>query len=286
MDTTTRELITELEENPTWQYAYVVGGPDSGKTTFCQYLFGRVKSQFLTAYIDCDPGQSVIGPPTTVGLNLYPKNRDNKKFTCLRFVGSTSPIGNMLQTLSGIKRLTEKAVEMGAQKIVIDSSGFVFGSPGQEFQFQVIDLLQPDYIVSIQQGNALESLLKNFSPHKKIKIRRLHVSQEINRRSFADRQNYRSIKLQKYFQEAILKKLNFRTLGLHGMIPGPQKAEISKNLLIALCDQENYVVKLGIIHTINFRETFLTFYAPPFDSQKVASIQFGSMYLDKTGKEL
>ena len=87
MDTTIREIITELKENPAWQYASVLGGTDSGKTTFCQYLLGRLKSQFLTAYIDCDPGQSVIGPPTTVGLNVYPKNTDNKQFAYLRFVG-------------------------------------------------------------------------------------------------------------------------------------------------------------------------------------------------------
>jgi polynucleotide 5'-hydroxyl-kinase GRC3/NOL9 len=50
---------------------YVLGAPDQGKTTFCRFLVQELSADTLTGFLDCDTGQSTIGPPATVGLALY-----------------------------------------------------------------------------------------------------------------------------------------------------------------------------------------------------------------------
>ncbi len=51
----------------------VLGGPDCGKSTFCRYVLGLAQTaKKQIAFIDGDLGQSHLGPPATLGLNLYP----------------------------------------------------------------------------------------------------------------------------------------------------------------------------------------------------------------------
>ncbi|MDD1678235.1 MAG: polynucleotide 5'-hydroxyl-kinase, partial [Methanomicrobiales archaeon] len=100
---------------------YVAGGVDRGKTSLCRYLVASLRERVLTAYLDCDTGQSTIGPPGTVGCALY--DRPTEQY--LRFVGSASPVGHLLPLLTGAKRLLERAQERGAGIVVVDSPGYI-----------------------------------------------------------------------------------------------------------------------------------------------------------------
>ena len=274
-----KNLLTEFEQKPHRQLIYVLGPTDSGKTTFCRFVHDNLKTKFLTAYIDCDPGQSLIGPPTTLGLEFHPQNKQEKKVNYLHFIGSTSPLGHLLQTLTGIKKLTEKVIHLGAEKIILDSSGFVLGKPAKEFQFQVIDLLLPDQLVILQKYRELQSLSLNFEKHPRIKIHRLAVSSAVSPRTQVERQNYRQEKFKHYFKFAKPQELCWKGIGFHGRIPHLRNPQKYRNRLIALCDVENFVVTLGIVRSVDFYQKILIFNSPPFDPAKVASIQFGSIYL-------
>jgi hypothetical protein len=49
----------------------VLGEPDVGKSTFSQYLYRRLCTALpQVAYLDGDPGQSVLGPPCTMTLAM------------------------------------------------------------------------------------------------------------------------------------------------------------------------------------------------------------------------
>jgi polynucleotide 5'-hydroxyl-kinase GRC3/NOL9 len=50
----------------------VIGATDTGKSTFAQYLYRRLCADpgRRVAYLDGDPGQSRLGPPTTMTLAL------------------------------------------------------------------------------------------------------------------------------------------------------------------------------------------------------------------------
>ena len=161
------KTASELKENSDCKVVYILGECDTGKTTFSCFLLRTLVAEYAVGYLDCDPGQSLIGPPATLGLKLYSKKRDNPKRdnperVFLYFVGSTSPACHIGHNIRGIKRLKEKALDKQAQKLIIDSSGFVMGKLACEFQFQLIDLLKPDYVIAFSRDYLVNRFLENF----------------------------------------------------------------------------------------------------------------------------
>jgi len=278
-------LAARLREAPGFQTVYITGQSNAGKTTLCQYLVGEL-AKLSVGHLDCDPGQSQIGPPGTVGLKILSKRSDAERDLFLRFVGATSPASNILQNLSSIKRLQEKAFERKVQKLIVDSSGYVQGSLAREFQFQVIDLMRPDVVVVLMKERSVNPLFRNFLGTPEIEILRFPVSQSAVLRSAPARRAFREGSFSRYFNDAGSREISFKHVGLHGKIPLIHHPETWKNLLIAPCDSENFALCLGIIEHIDLATNSIRFWGPPFESDAVCAIQFGSIYLDRSGKEL
>lgn len=275
-----QDLVTVLASGPPPQRAYVLGGTDSGKSTLCRHLTRELNAHGTTAYIDCDTGQSAIGPPTTVGLAITDQGRENQATTLLRFVGATSPRGHLLQTLTGAKRLLERAVPAGASAVILDSPGYISGDAAFEFQFQMIDLLQPDHIVALQRGRELERLLANFRRHPGIRIHRLGISPAVVTRPPAERRRYREEKFRAYFTGAEVHEVSLRRLGLHGRVPDLRRPVQVHRRLVALCDRWNFAIALGVIGSVDPETRRMQILMPPVDRSRAASIQFGSLHLD------
>jgi len=284
-DESWRELLDILKIEDEQKSVYVIGCSDSGKTTFCRYLLENLLGKFLTAYIDCDPGQSVIGPPTTVGMEIYESKvlSDSKQY--LMFTGSTSPKGHLLQNLTSIKCLVDFANKSGVQRLVIDSSGFVLGGIAQEFQYNVIQLIKPDFIVAFQREDELEGILKNFNKYRQLKIFRFTVSEHVRQRTSLERQIYREEKFRGYFKVVQENKINIDDYGFHGRIPGPGILK-QKNRLFSLNDDIGFVVALGIVKEVDTENKTIIFFSLPFDMEKVSNIQIGDIFLEPSGREI
>ncbi|MFO8084520.1 MAG: Clp1/GlmU family protein [Desulfobacterales bacterium] len=52
----------------------VLGETDTGKSTFCRWLVDRLAERCLTAWLDCDIGQSSLGAPSTMNLGIAETN--------------------------------------------------------------------------------------------------------------------------------------------------------------------------------------------------------------------
>jgi len=269
------DLAAALRGSDTGERVYVVGATDSGKTTLCRYLVDTAAEQTRTAYVDCDTGQSRIGPPTTEGMAVYPGPSE----PYLRFVGSTSPGGHFVQTITGAKRLVEKADELSARVTVIDSPGLVSGGVGIEFQLQMIDLLRPTRIVALQRAREIERLLANFARRPGTLIHRLAVPPAVVARPAAGRRRYREERFRAYFADARSQEIPLRGLGLQGRVPDLGNPRGIGGRLVSLNDPENFVVALGIVEDLHPGRQ-LEVFAPPFDPAAVASIRFGSISLD------
>ncbi len=277
-----QELLAEIAELTAIHspVVYVLGAVDSGKTTFSRFLVENLAKKFSTADIDCDPGQSRIGPPTTLGLRIYHPQQSPAEAPQLRFLGAISPHGYELPILAAVMRMVKRAQERAAQRIILDSCGFVLGAAAREFQFQVIDALRPDYVIAIQLAEELEGLLANFEKHRRIKIRRLAVSPAVKSRSMEERQEYRKNKYRDYFKDACIHKIALDNLSYHGRISRETGADVLHNLSIALCDIDNFTIVIGIIRETDALKRTLQVYAPDFDRAGVTAIAFGSIYLD------
>ncbi|MCU0644163.1 MAG: polynucleotide 5'-hydroxyl-kinase [bacterium] len=286
IETDWRRLLEIISAESGRKIVYVIGANDSGKSTFCHFLIDHLSEKFLTAYIDGDPGQSSIGPPTTVGLKLYKNSNKDKHDPFLWFIGATTPRGHLLQTLAGIKKLSEKAIQLGAQRIIIDSCGFVLDRAAREFQFQLIHLLQPDHIAVFETNPNIIKWLSNFRRHPAIEVHRFPISKSVIPRTIEQRKQYRDEKFKQYFETAKLQEIHLQQIGFYGRVPDLKNPGYFRNRLVALCDAENYVLTLGIAQEIDLANKKFRLIAPEFCPNEVAFIYFGSMYLSGEGKQI
>lgn len=283
VDPSWRELLARLEGAPSWRSTFIVGPVDSGKTTLCRFLGAQLAQRSRTAAIDCDPGQSTLGPPACLSSAWEPWGGGRP--LAMRFVGSTTPTGHLLQTLSGVKRLAEGAFEAGAQKALFDSSGYADMGALREFHFQTLDLLQPDHLVALQRADEMEPLLANFDRRAIPRIHRLPASEAVIRRSQAERRAHRQRKFERYFRTAQRQTLPLEGIGFHGMVPSSEAPSDYRDRLIALCGRRGFALALGIVEELDLGRAHLRLHAPPFEREQVASIQVGSIRLDRSGRE-
>lgn len=259
---------------------YVMGQTDCGKSTFCRYLAGKLAGNGTVALLDCDTGQSSVGPPTTIGVALYRGSVSHPAAVHLRFVGSTSPRGHVPQFLTGARRLLDRARRDGARFTVIDSPGYVDGAAAQEFHFQMIDLLRPDHLVCFQHGHELDAISVNFARTDAIRIHRFAVSPAVKARSRIARAAFREERFRDYFTAATLQEISIEGRGVHGTLPDSFRPDAWKNLLVAFCDAEQEILALGIVQQLDLVRLAIRCLAPPFDDSRLVSVHVGSMTLD------
>lgn len=282
IETDWRRLLEIISAKAGRKIIYVMGANDSGKSTFCHFLIDHLSQKFATAYIDGDPGQSSIGPPTTIGLKFHHRAAASK----LLFVGATTPRGHLLQIFAGIIKLTETAIRSGAQRIIIDSCGFVLDRAAREFQFQLIHLLQPNHIAVLETHPNIIKWLSNFRRHPAIEVHRLPISKSVIPRTIEQRKQYRDEKFRQYFETAKLQEIRLQQIGFHGRVPDLNNPGYFCNRLVALCDAENYVVALGIALDIDLANKLFHVVTPEFNPRAIAFIYFGSIYLTGEGKQI
>ena len=280
-------LVKELETYQRRFTVFALGENDTGKSTFCRYLASTLCQQGRrVAWIDSDLGQSILGPPASVGMTILSPPDGQEGPLLMRFVGSTSPVGHLLQTLVAVRTLIDRAMRQKADGVILDTSGFVSGRIGMEFKFQKIDLVNPTHLIALERGRELETLLKNFSFRRSLSLRRFPVSEVIQPRSIEQRWEYRQEQFQKYFHEARVTEFAFGGMGFHGHLPDFQNPRTWQGLLIGFCDEMNDCLALGVIHHVDLRRKQFVCLTPLHQKHRVRSIQFGSLHMDQAGREL
>lgn len=198
----------------------VIGAPGSGKSTFCLYLAGALcRAGKKVAWIDADPGQPFIGPPGVISLTLYSEAVDLIRRTTpqvISFIGNTSPVGRLLEMISGLQKLVRQAQALKPDLILINTCGLVNGGAARELKFHEIDMLSPQYVVAIQKGTEAEHLL---APHKRradLLIQRLPLSPDARVSTGEARRAFREQRFKEYFRGADFQEIALHDVGIHG----------------------------------------------------------------------
>jgi polynucleotide 5'-hydroxyl-kinase GRC3/NOL9 len=198
----------------------VIGAPGSGKTTFCLYLSGFLSQQEKSvAWIDADPGQPFIGPPGVLSLTLFSNAADLQKRRqpqFLSFVGNTSPIGHLLEMISGLQKLITLANALNPGLVLINTCGMVNGGAARELKFHEIEITSPRYVVAIQKGNEVEHLLAPHSHRAGLLIQRLPVSPDARLSTRESRLAVREQRFKEYFRGADFQEVSLHDVGVHG----------------------------------------------------------------------
>ncbi|MEE8163465.1 MAG: polynucleotide 5'-hydroxyl-kinase [Anaerolineae bacterium] len=264
----------------------VIGESDSGKTTFARYLFLQLcRCHNSVAFLDCDVGQSTLGLPTTMNLALSSGERSvfpPKGETLSYFVGSTSPRGHMLPTVIGAHKLQKKAQELGAEAIVVDTTGLVSRAAGGGALKQwKIELLKPSVLVGLERGAELEHILWPWRWDKRVRVYDLPVSEHVIEKTRTERITHREKRFLSYFQKAHALRVAFREVVVFGI------EMMAGGRLLAFQDDQGFAMALGVARAYDRNGQELAVSTPLPSPEGVSSIRFGSLKLDPaTGQEL
>jgi len=186
--------------------AVVLGGVDTGKSTLCRFLAHYCHTHGCnTALLDADLGQSWIGPPTTVGFALVdgpelPQRGDEP--ADMWFVGATSPHGHMLQTAVGVRKMADAARHAGADRIIVDTSGWINGPAARALKEAKIALLSPRHIIAIQARGETQHLTAPYANRADVVVHNVRVSRRARVRDVDRRRRHREEQFRDYFAGA------------------------------------------------------------------------------------
>lgn len=183
----------------------IFGEVDTGKTFFSTYLTNKlITNKIKPSVLDCDTGQSDIGPPSTLGLAIFDKPilfMTETKPEKLYFVGSHSPSEHFLHYICGFTKL----VNYGLKKsdiVVIDTPGWVLGDGGRMLrnsEIEILSALETNYaVILLQRDKEIEHLVRSLPQQKVI---RLTVSKKASPTSVEERKKLREFVYKKYFSK-------------------------------------------------------------------------------------
>ena len=276
--------------------AILLGATDTGKSTLARFLITRLCHQGVkTALVDADIGQSVLGPPATIGFSVF-RSDPNWEIVFsppeIFFVGSTTPEGNFSAHLRGVKKMVDRAFSCGMEVILVDTTGFVSGEGGRDLKRRKIELLSPRFILALQINDELEPILESFEGNASYKIHRLPASEHVRSRSMEERRTYRMNRFQAYFEHSGTHELEIDKVRVEGQVFDPNGEQIPldwslriNGLLVGLKDAKDDTLALGLIRNYSGEKKVVRIFTPLQDIQEVRTIQLSSQkvihsYLD------
>ncbi len=258
----------------------VIGATDTGKSTFAQYLYRRLCAEpgRRVAYLDGDPGQSRLGPPTTMTLafgqsgdDVFPPAGQHWR----RFIQAISPRGHMLPLLVGAARLTQTSRDAGADVLVYDTSGWVGATDGgANLKHAKIELLQPTVVFAIQRDQELVPVLSPLQHSRTVRVVELRPSSAAQRRDVAARQAHRASQFARYLNSARSWTVDWERLAV---FPSPRFAF---NQLVALEDDAGFTLALGLVELADLKAKRVTLRAPLASLERVQALRLGDVTLD------
>ena len=199
----------------------VIGGMDSGKTSFCTYLVNEaVNNKIKTCVVDADLGQSDVGPPSTVGFtfvtepikDLFDIDADDAFF-----VGCTSPSGALNKLVEGLTQMKNRLTGDGVELLVINTDGWVEGEEASAYKVQLAEKVNPTAVVGMQRGNELTPLLDSLDG---VKVFAVTSPQLIQPRGREKRKLLRELGYKKYMKGAKIQSYSLSWINAEDSIFG------------------------------------------------------------------
>jgi polynucleotide 5'-hydroxyl-kinase GRC3/NOL9 len=234
-DETAKELLS-LDKPVT---ITVIGGVDSGKTSFCTFLVNAAVTEKLrTAVIDADLGQSDVGPPSTVGYNFVAdpvKDLFEIEAKDAVFVGSASPSRAISKVIDGIACLKARVMEEGADFLVINTDGWVEGEEASAYKARLAETVGSSAVVAIHQENELNPILDALHGIKVVVVDSPQLIQPRNREK---RKLLRELSYKKYMKGAKMQSFSLGWIKIKNSLLGSggqlhrKRLETLSNLLL------------------------------------------------------
>jgi polynucleotide 5'-hydroxyl-kinase GRC3/NOL9 len=262
----------------------VTGGVDTGKTVLVELMADYLAKNFKTAVADLDMGQSHIGPPTTVGWGIV-----EEKFTSwddigqegIFFVGSLSPFGNLLQSVTGAAKMAEQA-KAKCKKVILDTTGLIAEPQGRILKQSKIDLLKPDIVIGLENTKELETIFGTYKLLQTPKIYRVPVPKQVAAKSVIKRSEHRFARFKRYFTGSSTIELSTKQIPLK--YTGRDYRSVSydvKDKAVSFRDKNNIDLAIGMVEKMDLRANSIFIKTPFTQIDKIAYIVIGEAGIKK-----
>lgn len=249
----------------------VLGEADLGKTSLVTRLANEATARGESVgIVDADVGQSEIGPPTTIALGSVERTLQRPseaRRIALHFVGATSPAANLLAVVVGTRKMLDRALAAGFDRVLVDTSGLVAGDLGQRLKHAKIDLVDPDVLVCLQRDTECEPILCRYAAGGRPRVVRLAPLPGVTGRSPEERRRRRQRAFAAYFAGARPVELDLERVFLNRA-----GEEVAEGTLAGLEDAARET--LGVGRVLGLEEGRLTLEAT-VDPRRVASVVLG-----------
>jgi polynucleotide 5'-hydroxyl-kinase GRC3/NOL9 len=271
----------------------VMGGVDSGKTSFCVYLANRaLRDGLKPAVVDGDLGQSDIGPPSTIGFgrvtkpmrDLFEMEAEN---AC--FVGVTSPSLAVNKVVEGLTAMKSRVLQRRVNFLIVNTDGWIEGEEAVGYKVQLAEIVVPDVVVGIQHKNELTSILTLLK--EKMRVIAIESPQVIRKRNREKRKTLRELGYKKYLREAKVRLFPLNQIRVEdalsetgGRLATEQMEGIEEGLLVALQDAEGSFLGIGVLCGVEPIRGVMRIYTPV--GENVSTVCVGQVKLDREGREV
>jgi polynucleotide 5'-hydroxyl-kinase GRC3/NOL9 len=321
----------------------IVGAIDVGKTSFCMYLANiAIRKKLHVAFVDADLGQSDLGPPSTIGsCKITRPIRDpfETEAEDICFVGVTNPSSALNEVISGITKMTAKALKLGVDLVIVNTDGWVEGEDAVRYKLALAKRIKPSMLVGIQEQSELTFLLGALPEIQSVAI---ESSSATRKRDREERKLLRELGYKKYLKDAVIQSFPLNWVEISGVPFGsgtpPSRSRMDKiveqigtyplyceespntifialskeqwadeeiaktlegtlnrkvkivwegdekGLLVAVNDKDDHFLGIGVVDKMDYERRVLKVYTNV--KKGIASINFGQIKLDKSGREL
>ena len=263
----------------------VIGASDTGKSTLARHLYLALCRQGRrAAYLDTDLGQSTLGVPTTLNLALSSEPHDERfppqDVQLTYFVGATTPRGHMLPTVIGAHRLQQRALALGADAIVVDTSGLVDPADGGKALKQwKIELLAPSVVIGLQRRRELEPILWPLRRDGRVRCVELPVSPMVVARSREARIAHRRELLSRTFEGAPSQRVALHRMAVYDL------ERLAVGGLLAFQDGQGLALALGAVEEVDRSGGTALVRTPLASLEGVRSVRLGTTRWDLGGRQ-
>lgn len=265
---------------------YLVGGLDTGKTTFALDVARRAAAAGTrVGLVDADIVQSTVGPPTTIGLKMWEPGQEVSKEGIgpadgLAFVGSLVPKGHLLPIVTGTTKLVARARREGCGLVVVDTTSLVSGIYGQVLKFHKMDMLQPAFVVAFARGGELEPVVGIAQRFTSAEVLEVSVVPEVEARSVEERAVVRERQFAAYFSPGVSRWRVKPTVFIPRLPPDFDLAQLD-GLVVGMEDGTGNCVGIGVLEH-DPDEDVLRMASPV--TEGVRGLRLGSTRMDLSGR--
>lgn len=219
----------------------VIGGMDSGKSTFANLLLKEMKGEALL--LEADPGQPSHTLPGTFALV---NNQGN--IISRYFIGEVSPLKNLVDVFNGIYLLSRRT---SGKSLIIDSSGYVSDDYAVTLKIAKANIAKADCAVLIEKEEAQLEKIEFFLVMQGLTVFKCRSSSKAMEYSQEERRKRRNLLLKSYFDGGIEKEFYVQDNALLNIL---RDNETPIGRLFSFENSKGICLEVGVVRSMTYSQ--------------------------------